>query len=137
MCVTDQECILIVDNHPISRETLAQELRTAGYDVVTADTGERAFLILRDWRHPIGWLYSRAALPGLIDGCILADQYHDSHPNRPVIVSAQDARPSARDIVLNMPTLATVFDTLRRVIDGAQSVQHTTHMSPSELRHAA
>jgi CheY-like chemotaxis protein len=138
VCVTEHECILIVDNHPISRGMLAQELRAAGYHVVTADTGERAFHILRAWGHPIGWLYCSAALPGLIDACILADQYHDSHPNRPAVVSAQDARPSARrDIVLNKPTLATVLDTIRRVIDGAQSVQDAAHMSSSRHRHAA
>ncbi|WP_404294503.1 hypothetical protein ACD578_29475 (plasmid) [Microvirga sp. RSM25] len=48
--------ILVADNNPIFRETLSRWLRAAGYEVITADTGEHAFLTLRDWQHPIEWL---------------------------------------------------------------------------------
>jgi DNA-binding response OmpR family regulator len=71
MRTLEPQRILVADDNPIFRETLAQRLRILGHDVITAETGERAFLILRDWSRPIGWLDTRAALPGLIDGWIL------------------------------------------------------------------
>ena len=117
------EPILIVDSDPTFREAPAQEFRAAGYRVITADTGERAFLILRDWQHPVGWVYSRSALTGLIDGAILADEYHDCHPEGPPIISAQRAGFSARgDILLAQPTLAAVLETVRHAIDMAASM---------------
>ena len=105
--------ILVVDDNPIFRETLAQRLRILGCDVITAETGVRAFLILRDWSRPVGWLYTRAALPGLIDGWILADEYHDTYKNRKVILSGSDARVSSQgDPVLGQPTPAAVLKAL-------------------------
>jgi CheY-like chemotaxis protein len=129
--------ILIVDNNPILRETLAQWLRAAGYNVITAATGEHAFLILRDRQHPIAWLYTRAGLPLLIDGWILADEYHETYPTRPVVVAAPEARLSAcGDIILGQPSLAAVLEIIHQLINA-------THNAPaaetgSDLqRHAA
>jgi CheY-like chemotaxis protein len=115
--------ILVVDNNPIFRETLAQRLRAAGCDVTTAATGEHAFLILRDWQHPIGWLYTRATLPILIDGWILADEYHDTYPTRPVVIAASKARSSAcGDIILSHPSPAAVLETVQRFINASHSL---------------
>jgi DNA-binding NtrC family response regulator len=124
MRATEQKCILIVDSNRASCERLAQEFRAADYDVVTADTGERAFLILRDWHYQVGWLYTRASLPGLIDGWILADQYHDAHPTRAAVISAHKARSSARgDIILNEPTLTSVAQAIWHAIGTASGEQ--------------
>ena len=84
---------------------VAQWLRAQAHEAIIADTGERAFLALRDWSHPIGWLYTRAVLPGLVDGWILADEYHDTYGNRPVILAGAEQRISSRgDLVLKQPT---------------------------------
>jgi hypothetical protein len=86
--------------------------------VTTADTGEHAFLILRDWQHPIGWLYTRASLPILIDGWILADEYHDTYPIRPVVIAASEDRSSAGgDIILSQPSPAAVLETIQQFIN--------------------
>ena len=123
MCMYDPDRILGVDDNHISRYALAQKLRDAGYHVPTAETGERAFLALRDWNRPIGWLYTRATLPRLIDGWILADEYHDSHAGRAVIIAAPEARTSRQgDIILQQPSLTTVLDTLRHVIESDRKV---------------
>jgi CheY-like chemotaxis protein len=114
----DKERILVADDDPICRETLTQWLRTEGYDVVTADTGEEAFLILRDRIHPVDWLYTRAALPGLVDGWILANEYHDTHTSRSVIISAGKARISSQgDIIVTQQNPSRVFKALHLVID--------------------
>jgi CheY-like chemotaxis protein len=102
--------ILIVDNRPVFRETLAQWLRARGHEVATAETGLAAFLALRDLSRPVGWLYTRAVLPGLIDGSILADAFHEMHRDRAVILSGSKAWVSAQgDFVLNQPTLTAAF----------------------------
>jgi CheY-like chemotaxis protein len=129
--------ILVVDNNPIFRETLAQWLRAAGYAVTTADTGEHAFLILRDWQHSIGWLYTRASLPILIDGWILADEYHDTYPTRPVIIAASKARSSAGgNIILNQPSPAAVLETIQQFINASHNLSGAAEIG-SGLQHAA
>jgi hypothetical protein len=132
-----EECILIVDSNLGFCERLAPECRVANYTVLTAHTGERAFLILRHRQHRIGWLYCRAALPGLIDGWILADQYHDAYPSRPVIIAGHTTRFSARgDIVLNEPTVTVVSEIIRHVIEGAQPARAAAPLGFSEHRRA-
>jgi CheY-like chemotaxis protein len=137
----DRNCrdrILVVDNNPIFRETLAQWLRAAGYDVTAADTGEHAFLILRDWQHPMGWLYTRAGLPILIDGWILADEYHDTYPTRPVVIAAPEARASAcGDIVLGQPSPAAVLEIIRQLIDADHDLPAAAEIGSSLQQHAA
>jgi DNA-binding NtrC family response regulator len=120
--------ILVVDTDQGFREDLEQELAAEGYELLTAGTGRRAFSLLRDWRNPIGWLYTRAALDSLIDGRVLADEYHSTHPERPVIIAASNARSSmSGDIVLEDPTPSAVADAVRRAI----------HADPDEQSHAA
>lgn len=60
--------------------------------MLTATTGEQAFRLLRDYRHPIDWHCTRAVLPGLIDIWILAGHHHDNRPERPEVINACEAR---------------------------------------------
>jgi CheY-like chemotaxis protein len=80
-----QTRVLVVDPNPMSRQLTAEYLQSLGYDVVSAATGERALVVLREWSRRVDWLYTAVDLPGLVDGWILADEYHQSHPSRPVI----------------------------------------------------
>jgi CheY-like chemotaxis protein len=129
--------ILIADDNAIVREVVAQWLRAEGHDVVTAETGERAFLALRNWSRPIDWLYARVALPGLIDGWILADEYHDMHRDKPVILSGTEARVSSRgDVVLRQPTPTVVIDVIRQVV-ALGRVAISAAAEPVDVRHAA
>jgi len=134
----DRNSVLVVDDNHIFRESLAQKLRDAGYQVATAETGEKAFVALRDWSHPVGWLYTRANLPGLIDGWILADAYRDSHSDRAVIIAAPEARSSRQgDIVLKQPVLSAVLDLLRQGIDAERSKLAPDQADMADRRRAA
>jgi CheY-like chemotaxis protein len=129
--------ILIADHNPIFRETLAQRLRTLGHEVITAETGERAFLILRDWSRPIEWLYTRAALPGLIDGWILADEYHDTYRSRKVILSGTEARVSSQgDPVLRQPTPAAAFKAICQTLATEEPLVSTA-TEPKDVQQVA
>jgi CheY-like chemotaxis protein len=138
MSTSEHERILIVDDNHIFRETLAQRLRDAGYQVTTAETGERAFFALRDWSRPIDWLYTRANLPSLIDGWILADEYHDNQKGRAVIIAASESRVSQQgDIILKQPSVTTVLDTLRHTTETDRAKMAAAHTDASHQRRAA
>jgi len=128
--------VLIVDCRPIYRETLARELREAGREVVVAETGERGFLLLRDRSQQIGWLYTQAALGSLIDGWILADEYHGACPDRLAVLCACKAGLSGQgDIVLEQPGPGAVASVLGRLIRDEAAQRHA---STGEFeRHAA
>jgi CheY-like chemotaxis protein len=117
MNTSEQERILIVDTNPLFLERLALDLRARNFDVVTAGSGVQAFHVLRDWDHPVDWLFSRATLPGLIDGWILADEYHDSHPSRSAVIASPQAKVSAQGhIVLQDPSPTAVLDSMRCIM---------------------
>jgi hypothetical protein len=68
---------------------------------------------LRDCSRSIDWLYTRAALPGLIDSWILAGEYLDTHWNRAVVIPSTYTRTSPQsDIVLIQPIPPTAFDAI-------------------------
>jgi DNA-binding NtrC family response regulator len=126
MSTSRQQRILIADDNSIVRETVAQWLRAQGHEAITANTGENAFLALRDWSHPIGWLYTRAVLPGLVDGWILADEYHDIHRDRAVILAGAEQRVSSRgDLVLKRPTPVGIFNAIRQSLMAAETATFT------------
>lgn len=130
--------ILVADHNSIFRETLARRLRAAGYEVTTADTGEHAFLMLRDWQHPVDWLYTRAGLPILIDGWILADEYHDTYSARPAVIAAATARPSRQgDIILAQPSPASVLEIIRELIAARHDRPAAAEMGSAYQRYAA
>jgi DNA-binding NtrC family response regulator len=138
MSTQEQDRILVVDDNPLFREALAQRLRDAGYKVISADTGERAFLALRDRSHPVDWLYTRANLPGLIDGWILADEYHDRHPDRAVVVAAPEARSSRRrDLILKQPALSSVLESVRHAIEADRTKEAAARANADDQRCAA
>jgi DNA-binding NtrC family response regulator len=82
--------VLVVEDDAVTRELLAQVLSTGGFDVIATSMGERALLTLCHFGQEIDWLMSRLSLPGLINGWVLADEYHQHHPERPVLLMAQD-----------------------------------------------
>jgi CheY-like chemotaxis protein len=132
------ERILIVDTKPAFRNSLAEQLRSSGFEVVTAATGESAFSLLRDWHRPIGWLYTRADLPGLIDGWILADEYHDSHRDRAAVIAASRERVSAQGhVVLSEPSLAVALNALQTVASANAAVPRPAAANPDLQRLAA
>ena len=130
------ERILIVDTDRAFRESFTRRLRASGFDVVTAATGESAFSLLRDWHRPIGRLYTRADLPGLIYGSILADEYRDGNPDRAAVIGASRERVSAQGhVVLSEPSLAAALDALQSVASAkvVEDRPATTNTDPQRL----
>ncbi|MBD2750347.1 hypothetical protein IC232_27180 [Microvirga sp. BT688] len=134
----DQDFVLVVDDNIIFRNSLAEWLRDLGYEVIAAETGEIAFVELRGWPRRIGWLYSRARLPGLICGWILADEYHDIHPHRAAVLTSTEAKTSSQGhIILQDPSLAAVLEALLQQIDQSHTAQAVKRHVPEYCREAA
>jgi DNA-binding NtrC family response regulator len=137
MTTIRQQRILVADDNPIFRGTLAQSLRAQGHEVITPDTAVNAFLTLRDQSRPVGWLYARVILSGLIDGWILADAYHEVHKDRAVVLSGAEARISAQgDIVLKQPTPAAAFKAICDALAPRERVSPAA-MQSTDARQAA
>src|SRR3712207_9374998 len=66
--------VLVVEDEPIAREILGDLLKMAGYDVLSARTGEQALLTLVQERGRIDCLFTAVELPGLVDGWLVADE---------------------------------------------------------------
>lgn len=122
MKASKTECILVVDtNHAVS-DGLQRALCDDGHQVITTSSGDQAFRMLRNRDHAIDWLYSRAALPGLIDGWILADEYQAVHPRRVAIIAAHESRRSGQGhVVIGDPSVWAIHEELRRLVDPRRS----------------
>ena len=128
--------VLIVDDDALARELLTQLLQTGGFDVIAVPNGERALLILCQLAEEIDWLVSKVALPGLVCGWILTDEYHEHHSDRPVLLISPLAPPnvssSARAVFI--PPAAPM-----RVLEALQGLKHPEPMQilPFPATHAA
>ncbi len=94
--------VLVVEDDALTRELLAQLLCTGGFDVIAVPAGDQALLILCHQGEEIDWLVSKVSLPGLVCGWILADEYHEHHPDRPALLLS-DLDPA------NKPSAHAVF----------------------------
>ena len=81
--------VLIVQNDAITRELLVHLLRMGGYDILSVDTGERAFITMREWRGRIDCLFTDINLPGLVDGWIVGDEFRLCNPLRPIVFASE------------------------------------------------
>jgi len=105
-CELNCQRVLVVDDDPETRERVGEALAQAGFKPALAAMGEQGLLLLREWPRRIDWLYTKTELPGLVDGWILADEFYQAHPSRPVLygVPSHAKRQSyEQGIVLDTP----------------------------------
>jgi len=111
--------VLVVEDDALARELMAQLLRAGGYNVVATPSGDQALLVLCHQGQEIDWLVSKVNLPGLVCGWILADEYHEHHPEQPALLLSDPdpaAKPSAN--VVFIPPLAPM-----RVLEVLQALK--------------
>jgi CheY-like chemotaxis protein len=63
--------VLVVEDEPLVREMIVEELTDLGFHVLEADTGEAGLAVLQDTQ-PVDVLFTDIRLPGAIDGWHLA-----------------------------------------------------------------
>ena len=124
------ERVLVVDDDPETRESVGEALERAGFAPTLAATGEQGLVLLREWPRRIGWLYTKAELPGLVDGWILAEEFHQAHPSRPVLYRVP--RHAKRQSYEGGIALTTPVSP-RRVAEVLLSLRQSEGMSATEV----
>lgn len=86
-------CILVVEDDPLIREILIEELSDHGYEAQGASTGDEAAAMLDRLEPPLCVLVTDIHMPGDTDGIALADLVGQRSPQTPVIFTT--GRPDA------------------------------------------
>jgi CheY-like chemotaxis protein len=112
--------ILVVEDEPVTREIVTRYLQGAGFDTLSALSGEEALEILRSNGPAIDWLLTDINLPGCIDGWIVGAEFHLSYPLRSVVYASAFAprsrAPTAGGVYVPKPySPAAIVDLLRRL----------------------
>ena len=75
--------VLLVEDEPLIRETTAELLEDAGFDVTATCTGDEAAILLAE--NDFAILLTDITMPGQIDGIGLAEHAREAHPGLPVV----------------------------------------------------
>jgi CheY-like chemotaxis protein len=76
--------VLVVEDEPLLNELMADELKTLGFTVLRASSGEEA-LHLIEGETPVDVLFTDIRLPGSLDGWDVAERFRRKNPSGPVI----------------------------------------------------
>ena len=79
--------ILVVDDEPLLRMALAEELRDAGFTVAEAANADEALAYYHASQN-IDLVFTDVQLPGSLDGIALVDRLYDLNGFLPVIVTS-------------------------------------------------
>ncbi len=77
-------CILLVEDEADIRTILAEVLEEAGHEVIEAETGDAAALLL-DSSADFDMLVTDINMPGFLDGIALAARFRKLHAVRPIL----------------------------------------------------
>src|SRR5215212_1687817 len=89
--------ILVVEDDENLRELILKVVKRAGYNGVSANTGEQALSILRDPDHRVDWLLTDIRLPGAVDGWVVGSEFTLARPLQAVsYVSAVEVDAAAK-----------------------------------------
>lgn len=112
--------VLVVEDEFLIRLTLAEALSDDGFDVLEAESGDAAMLLLRG-NPDIGLLLTDMQLPGGLDGQSLVRLARETAPGLPAILMSGCCGPSAPasplDVFIAKPySLGDVCAAARRLI---------------------
>ena len=113
--------ILVVEDEFLIRLTLVEALSDEGFDVVEAESGDAALLLLKA-DPKIEALLTDVQLPGSLDGHRLAQRARETRPNLPILFMTGRPDPAAEavaspfDQFISKPyTLADICAAARRL----------------------
>lgn len=110
--------VLLVEDESGTRETVADVLAEAGYDVTAACTGDEAAILFGP-PEDFDLLLTDIAMPGRIDGVGLAEYAREQHPGLPVLFLSGRPEEEARTERVPPPRLFVAKPVDARGILGA------------------
>jgi len=104
--------VIVVDSQIIVRMTLSEYLRSCGYRVIEAASGEEALTVLKDADLPIDVTLTEVELRGEIDGFQLAAWIRNRRPTIAVILAGTPKRAAkaAGDLCEDGPMMTKPYD---------------------------
>ena len=135
-------CLLLVEDEADIRSVLVEVLVDAGHEVVEAETGDSAALLL-DKSASFDMLVTDINMPGFLDGIGLAKRFRSCHATRPILFVT--GRPDAlrqvplrlnRDAALIKPygLLSLVF-TVQTMLAASESASEDDGPDPAPSSH--
>ena len=121
-----KETILVAEDEPAVRDILVRIMRSLGYTVLAADSGEAAIKLAAERPGAIDLLFTDVVMPGM-DGPNLARQLQERYPGLKVIFASgysRDYLANVADSLKSAPLLKKPFEAgevarlVRRVLDG-------------------
>jgi CheY-like chemotaxis protein len=86
--------ILVVEDDPLLRSYLADELRDSGFRVVQAANADEALSYMHA-HSDVSLVMTDVQMPGSLDGLEMAAKLRDAYPDMPVIITSGNAHPDA------------------------------------------
>lgn len=86
--------VLVVDDEPLIRALLAEELRNLGLRVIEASSADEAWSVWTSGLQ-VDLLFTDVHMPGRMDGSELAHRVRAERPDMPIIVMSGAAAPSS------------------------------------------
>jgi CheY-like chemotaxis protein len=121
-------CILVVEDEPLIRMILVEDLVDAGFEVREAASGDEAFHLLKTIHPPLQVLVTDIHMPGQRDGLVLGAHVRQTQPHVAVIYTT--GRPDAlqalahldgKQFLIRKPYTSDVIVTqLRNIIGSIQ-----------------
>jgi DNA-binding NtrC family response regulator len=81
------ETVLVVENEVLVRSSIAEYLRHCGYRVLEAANADEAMTVLQKATIPVDVLFSGVAMPGPLNGFVLAKRARELRPGLEVILA--------------------------------------------------
>lgn len=112
--------VLVVEDEPLVRDVIVEELRDAGYDVVEAANGREALAALEAADPRIDLLFTDIRLPGLLDGWAIAERARALNSDVRVVYATGYSADAPRQVpnsrFLNKPyRVSAVLDVFREL----------------------
>jgi two-component system, response regulator PdtaR len=116
--------VLVVEDEPLVRLMVAEELRDSGMSVIEAGTADEALERLRAG-NPVDFVFADIELPGSMNGLELARRVQTDFPNLEFLMTS--GRAPAHDVASLRPfipkpyDLAEVIDRIRAALDDTRA----------------
>lgn len=112
--------ILMIEDEALLRMLIADELRSAGYEVIEAGSADEAEALINH-EERIDHIFTDVQMPGRLDGITLARAIHECRPELPLIITSGNYGPDdAAGLGLFVPkpyNVAVVCNLVDEVLD--------------------
>lgn len=101
--------VLVVEDEALIRIAIVDELELAGFQVLEADTADRAIAVIED--HPqVQLIFTDIDMPGTMDGLKLAAFVRDRWPPIKIIVTSGRVIPNAASLPDDVPFVTKPYE---------------------------